>query len=202
MGGVMQNSRLRVASHEQQAQAQQGNGQNGTKAGFAHDLINHVTNVVDIPVIASGGAGNMIVCEIVRVHVNEAVLDDDQRIDPNKIDLVGRMGGNWYVRASGDAIFEVPKPLRTLGIGVDQLPEDVRTSNVLTGNDLGMLGNVEGLPNETDVNEYKLIELSDLFQEYDADMAGLERQLHLRAQELLAEGNVEDAWKTLLTFNN
>lgn len=149
-----------------------------------------------------GGAGNLIISEIVRVHVSEEVLDEDGRIDPNKIDLVGRMGGNWYVRASGDAIFEVTKPLSTLGIGVDQLPEDIRNSRVLTGNNLGMLGNVEALPDETDVNEYKLIELSELFQEYDDNMAELEQQLHLRAQALLENGQVDEAWKTLLTFNN
>lgn len=151
---------------------------------------------------AEGGAGNLIICEVLRVHVNEAVLDENQRIDPNKIDLVGRMGGNWYVRASGDAIFEVPKPLSTLGIGVDAIPVDVRQSTVLTGNDLGLLGNVEALPDETDVNEYKLLELSDLFQEFEDDMATLETELHKRAQQLLANGNTEEAWKTLLTFNN
>ncbi len=155
-----------------------------------------------VPMGTEGGAGNLIISEVVRVHVNENVLDADGRIDPHKIDLVGRMGGNWYVRASGDAIFEVQKPLSTLGIGVDKLPEDVRNSRVLTGNNLGMLGNVESMPNETDVNEYKLIELSELFQDFDDDMAELERQLHVRAQGLLDDGNVEEAWKTLLAFNN
>ena len=149
-----------------------------------------------------GGAGNLVICEVKRMHIDEEVLDENGRIDPNKIDLVGRMGGAWYCRASGDALFEIAKPLSTLGIGVDAIPEDIRQSDILTGNDLGRLGNVETLPDETEVNEYKLTELSDLFQEHQDDAAELERQLHRRAHDLLAEGSVLDAWKTLLTFNN
>ncbi len=149
-----------------------------------------------------GGAGNLIICEVVMMHINEEILDSEGKVDPKKIDLVGRMGGDWYVRANGDALFEVAKPLRTLGIGVDQIPEDIRLSNTLTGNDLGKLGNVEELPNETDVNEYKLMELADLFQELEDEPVELEKRLHQLAHELLAEGKVEEAWKTLLTFNN
>ena len=149
-----------------------------------------------------GGAGNLIICEVVMMHINEEILDSDGKVDPKKIDLVGRMGGDWYVRANGEALFEVAKPLRTLGIGVDQIPEDIRLSHTLTGNDLGKLGNVEELPNETDVNEYKLMELADLFQELEDEPVELEKRLHQLAHELLAEGKVEEAWKTLLTFNN
>ncbi len=90
-----------------------------------------------------GGAGNLIVCEIRMVHVREDVLDEHGQIDQHKIDLVARLGGNWYVRASGDALFEVTKPLTTVGIGVDALPEKIRRSGILTGNDLGRLGNTE-----------------------------------------------------------
>lgn len=151
---------------------------------------------------AEGGAGNLIICEVVRMHIEESILDENGVIDQTKIDLVGRMGGNYYVRAHGEALFEVAKPLRTLGIGVDQIPEDIRNSKVLTGNDLGKLGNVEELPNETDVNDYRLMELADLFQELEDEPAVLEQKLHERAHELLKDGNVEEAWKTLLTFNN
>ncbi|MGY6562016.1 MAG: flavin reductase family protein [Luteibaculaceae bacterium] len=148
------------------------------------------------------GAGNLIVCEILHVHVKDEVLDQNGLVDPFKIDLVSRMGGNWYCRANGEAIFEVAKPLSSLGIGVDAIPEDIRFSKILTGNDLGMLGNVESLPNETDVNEYKLVELADLFVELEDNPALLEEKLHLMAKEFLAQGKVEEAWKTLLTFNN
>jgi len=149
-----------------------------------------------------GGAGNLIICEVVLMHLDEAVLDEAGKVDPRKIDLVARMGGDWYARANGDALFEIAKPLRTKGIGVDAIPVDIRNSSILTGNNLGQLGNVEALPNETDVNDYKLTELSELFLTYQDDAAALEKQLHLQAQELLKAGNVQDAWKTLLTFND
>lgn len=149
-----------------------------------------------------GGAGNLVVSEVVKIHINEAVLDESGKIDPTKIDLVGRMGGNYYSRAHGNALFEVAKPLTTLGIGVDAIPADIRNSAILTGNDLGQLGNVEQLPEETDVNEYRLIELSDLFIEHEDNAKTLEQELHKKAKSLIAAGQVADAWKTLLSFNN
>lgn len=150
----------------------------------------------------NGGAGNLVFCEVVKIHIQEEYLNEAGKLDTEKLDLVGRMGANWYVRANGEALFEIAKPLTTLGIGVDQIPADIRNSNVLTGNNLGQLGNVESLPDETSVNEYKLIELSELFQEYEDNATQLELELHKRAQELLKEKNVEEAWKTLLSFNN
>lgn len=149
-----------------------------------------------------GGSGTLIVCEVVMIHIDESILDEDGAISPQKIDLVSRLGGNWYARANGDALFEVEKPLRNLGIGVDQLPEDIRLSKILTGNDLGMLGNVEEIPDETDVNEYKLMELSDLFMDFQDDAITLERKLHEKAHAHLLNGEVQDAWKTLLAFND
>lgn len=149
-----------------------------------------------------GGAGNLVICEVTRIHIDEQLLDVNGKIDQLKIDLVSRMGGNWYCRADKNSMFEVQKPLTTIGIGFDQLPEDVRTSPILTGNDLGMLANVEELPNETDVNEYKLIELSDLFVKLEDNPSELEKELHKLAQSLLKENKVDDAWKTLLAFNN
>ncbi len=147
------------------------------------------------------GAGNLIICEIVLMHVSETVLDENGRIDQHKIDLVARMGGDWYCRASGDALFAVSKPIGRLGIGVDGLPKDIRFSNVLTGNDLGRLGNTEVLPDETSVNEYKLTELSEIFIELQGSSHELETALHHHAHALLEQGRVEEAWKTLLAFN-
>lgn len=150
----------------------------------------------------TGGAGNLIICEIKRIHLDDSILDDQGKIDTQKLDPVGRMGGNFYVRAHGNALFEVEKPISSMGIGVDQIPEDIRNSTILSGNDLGKLGNVEHLPDETEVNDYKLIELSDMFVELEDEPKKLEEQLHKKAASLLSEGKVEDAWKTLLTFNN
>ncbi|MFZ5552315.1 MAG: flavin reductase family protein [Bacteroidota bacterium] len=149
-----------------------------------------------------GGAGNLIICEIVMIHINEKYLDEKGNIDQQKIDLVARMGGNWYCRAHGDAVFEIEKPLTTIGIGVDAIPADIRNSKILTGNDLGQLGNCTELPNETDVNEYKLTELSELFIENENNKALLEEKLHQHARSLLSSGKVNEAWKTLLSFNH
>ncbi len=149
-----------------------------------------------------GGAGNLVICEVQRIHINEAVLDDNQMIDQHKIDLVSRMGGNWYCRADHNSMFEITKPITTVGIGFDQIPDDIKTSSILTGNDLGHLAGIEELPNETDVNEYKLIELSDLFVSLEDEAAKLEIELHKRAQELLKENKLNEAWMTLLSFND
>lgn len=149
-----------------------------------------------------GGAGNLIICEVLRIHVDEEILDDNQMIDQHKIDLVSRMGGNWYCRADENSMFEIPKPITTCGIGYDELPEDIRKSEVLTANNLGQLSGIESLPNETDVNEYKLIELSELFLSLDDDATQLEIEIHKRAKLLLEKNNLEEAWLTLLSFNN
>jgi hypothetical protein len=123
-------------------------------------------------------------------------------IDQQKIDLVARMGGNWYCRADKNSMFEVLKPIVTIGIGFDQIPTDIKNSSILSGNDLGKLGGVQELPNETEVNEHKLIELSDLFVTLEDEPAKLEQELHKLAKTLLVENKVEEAWKTLLAFNN
>lgn len=150
----------------------------------------------------SGGAGNLIICEVTRIHLNEDILGANGMVDQHKADFVARMGGNYYCRASGAALFEVEKPLTTTGIGFDNIPKDILNSNILSGNDLGKLGGIETLPNETDVNEYKLTELSDFFIELEDQQDQLEKKLHEIAKALLNENKVEEAWKALLTFNN
>ncbi len=149
-----------------------------------------------------GGAGNLIICEVLRIHIDEAILDEQQMIDQQKIDLVSRMGGNWYCRADENSMFEIPKPITTCGIGYDELPEDIKNSDVLTANNLGQLAGIESIPNETDVNEYKLIELSELFLSLEEDATQLEIEIHKRAKLLLEKNDLEEAWLTLLSFNN
>ncbi len=136
-----------------------------------------------------GGAGNLIVCEVVKLHINEAVLADDGSIDQHKIDLVARAGGSYYSRAR-DGFFEIPKPISTLGIGVDVIPSEIRNSTILTGNNLGMLGNVEQLPTEETVNN---------FAKEHPQFIGLETtKKHTFAQDFLSKNDVESAWKVLL----
>lgn len=149
-----------------------------------------------------GGAGNLIICEVTKIHIAEGVMGEDGKIDQQKIDLVSRMGGNWYCRADEHSMFEIVKPITTVGIGYDAIPEEIKKSEILSGNDLGQLGGIEELPNETDVNEYKLIELSDLFVSLEDDQPALEKELHKLAKSLLKENKLVEAWKTLLAFNN
>ena len=149
-----------------------------------------------------GGAGNLIICEILKIHISNNVLDDNHMIDQQKIDLVARMGGNWYTRTEKKSMFEITKPISSIGIGFDHIPKEILNSNILTGNDLGKLAGIESLPDETAVNDFKLIELSELFLELEDNANKLELSLHLKAQEFLAKNDLEAAWKTLLSFNN
>ena len=159
-----------------------------------------VNQVVELG--TEGGAGNLIICEVVKFHIDESYLDENQLIDQQKIDLVARMGGNWYCRANDHAMFELEKPITTCGVGYDQLPQDFLQSDVLSKNLLARLAGIEEIPNETDVNEYKLMELSDLFLSLDDQPKELELALHKRAKFLLEENKLKDAWLTLLSFNN
>lgn len=149
-----------------------------------------------------GGAGNLVICEVQRIHIHEDILDENNMIDQTKIDLVARMGGNWYCRADQNSMFEITKPITSVGVGFDQLPADVISSTILSGNDLGQLAGIEALPNETDVNEFKLLELSDLFVSLEDNAHELELELHKKAKALLNENKLEEAWMTLLAFNN
>jgi len=136
------------------------------------------------------------------MHINEDILDADGFIDQHKIDLVARMGGNWYCRADKNSMFEIAKPITTCGIGYDNIPDDIKSSTILSANNLGQLGGIEELPNETDVNEHKLIELSELFIQYEEDAGTLEKALHQLAKNQLDENMLTEAWMTLLSFNN
>lgn len=140
-----------------------------------------------------GGAGNLVICHVVKMHIKEEILDEHGFIDQHKIDQVARMGGNWYTRAKA-GMFEVPKPLSTLGIGVDAMPEDIRTSDVLTGNDLGKLGNVESLPENGEIEAF----LRSNTQEAELVKSGDKVKIHKQAQLYLEKDKPEDAWKILL----
>lgn len=141
-----------------------------------------------------GGAGNLIISEVVKLHIDESILDEDGKIDQYKIDQVARMGGNWYTRAK-EGLFEVKKPLATLGIGVDQIPEEIRTSEVLSGNDLGKLGNIERLPNTEEIEDFIK---KDNLREY-LNNIGTE-QLHRKAKEYLKSQDIFGAWCILLSI--
>ncbi len=155
--------------------------------------------VVEVKHLGSeGGAGNLVICEVVRMHISDRILNDSSKIDPFKLDAVARMGGNWYCRAQGRAIFEVAKPSRK-GIGIDSLPEIVKNSGILTGNNLGKLGNIDQLPGDMEVTAFaKEPEVSAILEAFTEDDHLAVAELHKLAQEYLEHDDVEGAWKVLL----
>lgn len=144
------------------------------------------------PLGNEGGAGNLVVCEVVLMHIDEAILDENGKIDPFKVDAVARLGGNWYSRVNSDNIFAVTKPIQQKGIGIDQLPIAIKTSSILTGNELAMLANVEEIPTsasyqniigQAEIERIKLLPVDDK---------------HKEAQTFLEKGNIDRAWALLL----
>ncbi|WP_027394831.1 flavin reductase family protein [Aquimarina latercula] len=139
-----------------------------------------------------GGAGNLVICEVLLMHVKKEILDNDGKIDQYKIDQVARMGGNWYTRANM-GMFEVPKPLSTIGIGIDALPDNVKNSTVFTGNDLGKLGNVQRIPTNVEVQDFvnNNTDIKDKIQ--DANLI----EIHKFAQQYLDMDDIYTAWNIL-----
>lgn len=146
-----------------------------------------------------GGAGNLVICEVLQIHLDERILDASGAIAPLKLDPVARLGGNWYTKITAESLFKIPKPLTTLGIGVDQIPEEIRFSPVLTGNNLGRLGNVEQLPSKEEVAAFgQTKEVLELKKRFQLDPESWLDHLHRWAQVELESGEVELAWKILL----
>ncbi|MCT4628881.1 flavin reductase family protein [Winogradskyella sp.] len=141
-----------------------------------------------------GGAGNLVICEVVKLHISVDVLNEDQTINQEKLDLVARAGGSYYSRAKS-GFFEIPKPLSTMGIGVDALPDHVKNSMILTGNNLGMLANVDQLPTAEEVSQF----VKDISERYPDIKTASHRKKHKLAQNYLSYGDVESAWKLLLS---
>ena len=135
-----------------------------------------------------GGAGNLVICEIIKIHIDDSVLNANSEIDIRKIDLVARMGDNWYCRANGEALFEVQKPITTIGIGIDQLPDEIKNSKIFSGNDLGLLASVEHLPSKRRLRNLKETPINLI----------LKRKRHNYAKTLLKANKVKEAWLTIL----
>ncbi len=149
-----------------------------------------------IPLGSEGGAGNLVVCEVVLVHFKDEIFDESGKVDPHKVDAVARMGGDYYCRANGENIFTVPKPTDKVSIGVDRIPSDIRNSTILTGNDLGILGSALTFPD---------VEAIELFKSSPEGISILKQStesIHLLAKKRLKEGKMEEAWKILLASSS
>lgn len=156
-----------------------------------------VTEVISLGEHA--GAGNLVLAEVKLIHIREEILDTEGKIDQAKIDLVARLGGDWYCRVTPENLFKVAKPLTTLGIGVDALPFEVRNSMELTGNELGMLGNIEQLPSPDEIDEARKHPLvKEALDSTIGDAYTRTRELHALAKQFLKQGEVLQALKTVL----
>lgn len=177
-----------------------------TKAGFAEvpsevvmpprvkeSPVSFECKVTDIQALGTeGGAGNLIFCEVIRMHIDTSVLDLNGKIDPHKIDLVARMGGNWYARAQGDALFEIPKPIARIGMGIDQLPNPIKNSTILTGNELAQLASLDAVP------KIDRKELPEEVIEILNSNATIEERLHQLAKGFIAKNKIKLAWQVLM----
>ncbi|WP_064196901.1 MULTISPECIES: flavin reductase family protein [Emticicia] len=145
------------------------------------------------------GTMNMVICEVIMAHFSELILNEHNKIDQTKTDWVVRMGGDWYVRANNDSMFEVEKPNTKIGIGYDAIPESIRLSKILTGNHLGQLGNIEELPSQEEVLAYKESSvMQNIIEQVMYGCAFLDNLLHAEAAKLLEQNKVKEAWLVLL----
>ena len=153
--------------------------------------------VIEIkPLGTEGGAGNLVICEVIRMHIDDSLLDENKKIDQRKIHHIARLGGDWYCKVDETNLFMIPKPNTELGIGVDALPESIRNSEILTGNDLGHLANVREMP--VIEPSFDDAHLKNIIQYYSMNPDEMEKELHAYAKKLLVEGKVKEAWQVLL----
>ncbi|HVZ97303.1 MAG TPA: flavin reductase family protein [Chitinophagaceae bacterium] len=145
-----------------------------------------------------GGAGNLVIAKVLMVHIHETLFTDE-KLDQTKFDFAARMGGHWYARVSKENMFQVERPDQKTGMGIDNLPESIRSSKILTGNDLGRLANVHEMP-AIDIS-FEDARLKNIFQYYSIDPEEMEKELHTYAAELLRDGKVNEAWQVLLANN-
>ena len=151
------------------------------------------------PLGEQGGAGNLVIAEVLMIHIDESVLDNSGKIDQTKLQLVARLGGDWYCKVDESNLFKVAKPNKAIGIGVDALPESIRTSKILTGNNLGQLANVNELPFVDPA--FHDDKLKNIVQYYSINPDDMEKELHYYAKELLDADKVSEAWQVLLALN-
>ena len=148
------------------------------------------------PLGTSGGAGNLVICEVLCMHIDESILDENQKIDQRKLHHVARLGGDWYCKVDESNLFKVIKPNVQIGIGVDALPESIRNSEILSGNNLGQLANVNEMPFvDPTFNDDKL---KQIIQYYSINPEDMDKELHRYAKELLEQGKITEAWQVLL----
>lgn len=160
--------------------------------------VNMECRVLEIKALGSeGGAGNLVICEVLRMHIDDQLFDENRKIDQRKLNHVARLGGDWYCRVDEHNLFQVEKPNTQLGIGMDSLPSSVRNSHIFSGNDLGKLANVHEMP--VIDPSFDDAHLKQIIQYYSLNPADMERELHLHAKKMLEAGKVNEAWQVILS---
>jgi len=149
------------------------------------------------PLGTGGGAGNLVICEVLCMHIDDSLLDKDHKMDPHKLPLVARLGGDWYTVVNEHSLFQVPKPNTELGMGIDALPSSIRHSKILSGNDLGQLANITAIPMVDPT--YQDDHLKQIIQYFSLNPEEMEKELHRHASNLLANGETQAAWQVLLS---
>lgn len=151
----------------------------------------------------NGGAGNLIICEVKLIHINPDILDEESKIDPQKVDLIGRMGRAYYTKAGGDSIFKIYQPVNVIGMGMDGLPDHIKKSEVLKGNDLAALASFPAPPDRKDIAQFKSDpRIIQLVKRCKNNIDLLIMQSHQLALEMMQQEKLEDAWKTLMIDYN
>ena len=150
------------------------------------------------PLGNDGGAGNLVICEVLLMHIDDNLLDENNKIDQRKINHVARLGGDWYCHVNEQNLFQVEKPNTQLGIGLDNLPRSIRQSHILSANNLGQLANVHEFPviDPAFADDH----LKQIIQYYSVSPTEMENEIHLHARTLLEQGNVQAAWQVLLSI--
>lgn len=153
--------------------------------------------VIEVKALGNeGGAGNLVICEVLCMHIDESILDENNKIDQTKIHHVARLGGDWYCKVDEQSLFKVAKPNTQLGIGMDALPESIRNSRLLSGNELAQLANVHEMPTVNPA--FHDDQLKNIIQYYAIDPVEMENELHLYSRKLLKQDKVQEAWQVLL----
>jgi len=148
------------------------------------------------PLGNEGGSGNLVICEVLRMHIDDSFLDENKKIDQRKIHHIARLGGDWYCKVDETNLFHVQKPNTELGIGIDVLPQSIRNSKILSGNNLGQLANVHEMP--VIEPSFDDTHLKNIIQYYSVNPDDMEKELHTYAKKLLEENKVKEAWQVLL----
>jgi flavin reductase (DIM6/NTAB) family NADH-FMN oxidoreductase RutF len=154
-----------------------------------------------IPMGEHGGAANLIICEVIHLHLNENVFNEEGKVDPYKVDNVARLGRIWYTRAR-EGLYQMGAPRGDQShMGYGRLPESLLKSRYLTGNELAMLAGTSYMPTEEEIKMVKeSTGMQEIYEKYAAHPEELQSKVHNLAKTLIHDNKIEEAWRVLLSI--